>query len=296
MKLAVVGSINMDMSVCTDRMPKKGETLLGDNLNYAPGGKGANQAVAMARLGADVWMFGCVGNDSNGEALLKNLNDQGVHTEYIRVLDDAPTGLALITLAENDNMIIVVSGANGRVDIDYAQSICPKLDDFDMVVLQHEIPMETVHYVIEYCAKKNIKVVLNPAPAANVPQEIIEKVTYLTPNEHETSLIFGEDKELDALLLEYPEKLIVTRGSKGVITGLKNGTIASVPAKKARVADTTGAGDTFNGAFCVRMAKGDNIEEALLFANIAAGISTEKLGAQTGMPTEEEVLISLRAL
>lgn len=293
MKLAVVGSINMDMTVCVERMPKKGETLLGDSLSYAPGGKGANQAVAMSRLGAEVWMFGCVGNDNNGDAVLKNLIEQGIRTDYIDVLEDTPTGLALITVGEDDNMIIVVSGANAKVDVDYAKRICPKLDEFDMVVLQHEIPLETVEYVIDYCSKKGISVTLNPAPAAKISKRIIENVTYLTPNEHETGLIFGKRKNIKDLLQMYPEKLIITRGSKGVIVGLKNGEIIQIPAKKVKVVDTTGAGDTFNGAFCVRIAKGDSIKEAIRFANVAAGLSTEKFGAQTGMPTDEEVCLKI---
>lgn len=293
MKLAVVGSINMDMTVCVERMPKKGETLLGDNLSYAPGGKGANQAVAMARLGAEVWMFGCVGADSNGKAVLANLENQGVHTEHIQVLENEPTGLALITVGESDNMIVVVSGANAKVDISYAQKICSKLDDFDMVILQHEIPLKTVEYVVNYCAEKGIKVTLNPAPATLISEELIEKISYLTPNEHETGLIFGKEKDINTLLQKYPEKLIITRGSRGVIVGMKNKEIIQIPAKNSNVVDTTGAGDTFNGAFCVRITKGDSIKDALRFANTAAGLSTEKFGAQTGMPTEEEVLSKL---
>lgn len=289
MKIAVVGSINMDMTVCVGRMPRKGETLLGDSLNYAPGGKGANQAVAMSRLGAEVWMFGCVGQDSNGNAVMKNLTEQGVHTEHVSVLEDVPTGLALITVGENDNMIIVVSGANSKMDMDYAKCICSELEGFDMIVLQHEIPLETVEYVIDYCSKKGISVMLNPAPAATVSEEIIDKVTYLTPNEHETRIIFGEKDSIDDLLRRYPEKLIVTRGSKGVSVGLQTGEVVQVPASKVQVMDTTGAGDTFNGAFCVRIANGDSIEDAIRFANVAAGLSTEKFGAQTGMPTEAEV-------
>ena len=293
MKLAVVGSINMDVTVCVERMPKKGETLLGDSLSYIPGGKGANQAVAMARLGAEVWMFGCVGADGNGEAVLKNLQEQGVHTEYVQVLQEEPTGIALITVGENDNTIIVVAGANGRVDKEYAERICSNLDDFDMVIMQQEIPPETVEFVADYCARKGIQVTLNPAPARKISEELVKKVTYLTPNEHEAGLIFGEGKEIKTLLKQYPEKLIVTQGSRGVIVGMNNGEIIQIPAKQVDVVDTTGAGDTFNGTFCVRISKGDSMEDALRFANTAAGISTEKFGAQTGMPTEAEVLARL---
>lgn len=289
MKLAVVGSINMDMTVTAERIPLKGETLLGDSIHYIPGGKGANQAVAMARLGAEVEMFGCVGDDSNGEKLLENLRKEGVGTRHIKVLKEVPTGIALITVGENDNTIIVVPGANGQVDQIYADSIKGELKAFDMVVLQQEIPLETVHDLICFCAENGIKVILNPAPAAKVPLDIIEKVTYLTPNEHEAVLIFGEEETTEELLKKYPEKLVITQGSRGVSVCRKNGEVLTVPARPAIVADTTGAGDTLNGAFSVQIAKGEPIAEALRYANTAASLSTEKFGAQGGMPTAEEV-------
>lgn len=289
MKLAVVGSINMDMTVTAERIPLKGETLMGDSIRYIPGGKGANQAVAMAKLGAWVEMFGCVGDDGNGEKMLKNFQELGVKTDHIQVLKDVPTGIAMITVGEMDNTIVVVPGANGKVDRAYIDSVKTELEGFDMVVLQHEIPLDTVHYVIEFCHEKGIKVVLNPAPAAEVPMDIIEKVTYVTPNEHEAVLIFGDEHETEDLLKKYPEKLVITQGSKGVSTCLANGEVLTVPARKAEVVDTTGAGDTLNGAFSVKIAEGEDMETALRFANTAASLSTEKFGAQTGMPTAREV-------
>ena len=288
MKLAVIGSINMDQVVTSERIPGKGETLKGTALNYVSGGKGANQAVAMARLGADVTMFGCVGNDDNGRKLLDSLNKDGVNTSSVKVIDGIPTGLAIITVAENDNTIIVVGGANNMVDAEYFNSIKGSLKDFDAVVLQHEIPLDTVHMAVSFCFENNVPVVLNPAPAAKVPQEIIDKVTYLTPNEHEAKIIFG-DLDVNELLKAYPEKLIITQGSRGVSTCLESGEVITVPARKSNVVDTTGAGDTLNGAFSARIAAGDSIKEALEYANIAAGLSVEKFGAQGGMPTAEEV-------
>lgn len=289
MKLAVVGSINMDMTVTADRIPKKGETLSGSSISYIPGGKGANQAVAMARLGADVEMFGCVGADANGEKLLENLRKNGVKTDHVKILQDISTGVAMITVAENDNTIVVVPGANGKADRTYADEICPFLKAFDMVVLQHEIPLDAVYEVVEFCAENQIPVVLNPAPAAEVPSDIVEKVTYLTPNEHEAALIFGEDRPLEEILREYPEKLIVTQGSRGVSVCLNSGEILTVPAKQVEIVDTTGAGDTLNGAFAVRRAAGDDLKTALTYANAAAGLSIGKFGAQSGMPTAAEV-------
>ena len=290
MKLAVIGSINMDQVVSTERIPGKGETLAGSDLRYISGGKGANQAVAMARLGAEVTMFGCVGDDDNGRQLLNALKDEGVDTSHISVRKDAPTGLAIITVSENDNVIIVVSGANGLVDRAYIDSIADQLIDNDLVVLQHEIPLDTVHYAVSFCYEKGIPVVLNPAPAAEVPKDIVEKVKYLTPNEHEAALIFGADADINEVMKDYKEKLIVTQGSKGVSVCLANGEILTVPSIKANIVDTTGAGDTLNGAFSVRIAAGDSIEDALRYANTAAGLSIEKFGAQGGMPTHGEVV------
>lgn len=217
------------------------------------------------------------------------MREVGVKTEHIKVLEDVPTGLAMITVGDNDNTIIVVPGANGKVDCAYVDSIKEALKTFDMVVLQHEIPLETVHYVVEFCAENNIPVVLNPAPAAEVPMDIIEKVTYVTPNEHEAVLIFGKDHTTEDLLKKYPEKLVITQGSRGVSTCLKSGEILSVPARPAKVVDTTGAGDTLNGAFSVQIANGVDMKTALTYANTAASLSTEKFGAQSGMPKAEDV-------
>lgn len=289
-KIGVVGSINMDMTVQTERIPMKGETLKGEELQYIPGGKGANQAVAMAKLGADVVMFGCVGDDPAGESLCKNLKEVGVDISYIERVENIPTGLAIITVGDHDNTIVVVEGANGAVTVDYIEKIKGSLLECDIVLLQHEIPQETIEYVISICADHEIKVVLNPGPARPVKQKIIEQVSYLTPNEHETGIIFGNEKSFEELMKQYPEKLVITQGSRGVSTCLKNGQVLLVPARKAEVVDTTGAGDTLNGAFTVAITEGKEIQDALAFANVAASLSTEKFGAQGGMPTYEEVM------
>ena len=288
-KIGVVGSINMDMTVKAERIPLKGETLKGWDLQYIPGGKGANQAVAMAMLGAEVEMFGCVGDDAAGESLVKNLRDTGVETGHIKVVPGVPTGLAMITVGENDNTIIVVAGTNNHVDIDYVNEVKDSILECEIVLLQHEIPQETVEYVIALCADSGVKVVLNPGPARPVKQETLEKVTYLTPNEHEAVILFGRDISFEEMMNKYPEKLVITQGSRGVSTCLKSGEVILVPARKSNVVDTTGAGDTLNGAFTVAVTEGKGIADALAFANTAAGLSTEKFGAQGGMPTLEEV-------
>jgi len=288
-KIGVVGSINMDMTVTAPRIPNKGETLIGDSVQYIPGGKGANQAVAMARLGAEVMMFGLVGADSFGAELIDNLKANNVSADYVKVQDGISSGMAFITVGEQDNTIIVVPGANAYVNRTYIDEISEKLLRCDMVVLQHEISLETVEYVVSICFDHGIRTILNPAPAFPVSEATIRKVTYLTPNEHEAALIFGENQDVANLLKAYPEKLIITQGEKGVIAALKTGEILRVPARKAKVMDTTGAGDTLNGAFAVRISKGDELSDALKYANVAASLSTEKFGAQGGMPEYEEV-------
>ena len=280
----------MDMTVKAERIPLKGETLKGDDLQYIPGGKGANQAVAMAKLGAHVEMFGCVGADDAGKKLVDNLEKMGVETGSVKTVPGVPTGLAIITVGENDNTIIVVAGANACVDIAYVNEIKEKLLECEIVLLQHEIPQETIEYVIALCTEHGVKVVLNPGPARPVKPEVLEKVTYLTPNEHEAVILFGTDSTFEELMKRYPEKLVITQGSKGVSTCLKSGEIVTVPARTSKVVDTTGAGDTLNGAFTVAVTEGRKMKDALRFANIAAGLSTEKFGAQGGMPSYEEVM------
>lgn len=288
-KIGVVGSINMDMTVRAERIPLKGETVKGEDLKYIPGGKGANQAVAMAKLGAEVEMFGCVGDDTAGASLVKNMQETGVETKCIKTVAGTPTGLAMITVGDNDNTIVVVAGTNDHVDISYVNGVKDSLLECEIVLLQHEIPQETVEYVIELCAENGVKVVLNPGPARPVKQEILEKVTYLTPNEHEAAILFGDDISFEEMMKKYPEKLVITQGSRGVSTCLESGEVILVPARKANVVDTTGAGDTLNGAFTVAITEGMDIAKALAFANTAAGLSTEKFGAQGGMPSRDEV-------
>lgn len=288
MKIGVVGSINMDLVVQAPRIPHKGETLMGTRLDRNPGGKGANQAVAAARLGGEVVMFGAVGQDENGAKLLASMAGDGVDTTFVKVIPEENTGIAMITVGDNDNTIIVVPGANNCVDRAYIDSVRSELLSCGMVILQHEIPQDTNEYVAALCAQHGIEVILNPAPARQVTPALIEQVTYLTPNEHEAALIFGEDAVEDAMR-RYPGKLLVTCGEKGIALVRHTGEGAQVPARTSRVVDTTGAGDTFNGAFAYARTQGMELLTALRFANTAAGLSTEKAGAQGGMPTREQV-------
>ena len=292
-KIAVIGSINMDMTVKTERVPCKGETIFGRDLHYTPGGKGANQAVAAARLGGYVSMFGCVGEDSFGESLLNNLKEQRVRIENIRKISGVTSGLAIITVAENDNIIVVVQGANSFVTVEYLENVKEEILDHDIILLQNEIPKETIHYAIEFCYKAGKTIIYNPAPAILLEKELIQKVSYLTPNEHEIMIIMSDSTaeqtdSLERFIINYPEKLIVTMGSRGVKSADAEG-IFLVPSLKSDVVDTTGAGDTFNGAFAYALSQGQNFREALHLANVAAGLSVEKEGAQAGMPNLEAV-------
>lgn len=285
--IAVIGSCNMDLVVESDRRPDAGETVIGKRLLLSPGGKGANQAVAAARLGADVHMVGCVGKDAYGRMLLDAMEASGVNTAHVHELDDVNTGTAHIILAEGDNSIIVLKGANDRVDKAIVDEAWPDISAADIVLLQHEIPLETVGYVIDRCFEEHIPVLLNPAPYMDIPSAWIEKVTYLTPNEHEAALLFKGMKRND-ILCRFPEKIIMTVGKDGVVYG-EDSSVVAVSGFSVPVVDTTGAGDTMNGAFAAALSEGMDIKQAIRFANAAAALSIGKKGAQTGMPSRNEV-------
>lgn len=288
MKVGVIGSINMDQVILSSRIPLKGETVMGDNVTYKYGGKGANQAVAIARLGVDVVFFGKVGDDDNGKYLLKNFKDNNINIDNIEIEKNINSGLAAITVGDNDNTIVVIPGANIKVDKSYVDRKLDQLLKCDMIVMQHEIPLETNEYIIKLCKENNIKTLLNPAPAAKVSEEVLDNINYLTPNETEAELIFGT-KDIDSIVDKYKGKVVVTCGSNGAKGYVEGKGIVNIPIRKSKVVDTTGAGDTFNGAFVYGVINGFDIEKTLKFANIASGLSVEKLGAQSGMPTIESV-------
>lgn len=284
--ITVVGSINMDIVCQTNVFPKQGETILGERFETIPGGKGANQAVAAARLGAKVAMVGAVGQDSFGPALLNTLQNEGIDTSTVKTVA-TNTGIANIILYEQDNRIIVVPGANFDVTPNMVAKQEALLAKSKLVVMQLEIPVETVEATLALCEKLHVPVLLNPAPARNFKPEWMDQIAYLTPNETECAYMFGG--ELEATLAKYPNKLIVTLGDDGAI--YHNGEeIVKVAGFKANPVDTTGAGDTFNGAFAAKIVTGASVGEAVQFANAAGSLSVEKFGAQGGMPTTAEVL------
>ena len=285
--ISVIGSCNMDITVEADRRPGAGETVMGNRLIVSPGGKGANQAVAAARLGYEVYMVGCVGDDAYGKMMLDALAKSGVKTDYVETLDNVTTGTAHITLAEGDNSIIVIKGANALVSRAIIDKDWDVISKSSLVMLQHEIPMDTIGYIIDRCYEAGVPVMLNPAPYMDIPQEWIDKVTYLTPNEHEAALMFdGMDR--DEILKSQAGKVIMTAGGDGVLYG-ENDEIVHVAGFTVPVVDTTGAGDTFNGAFAVGRCEGMSVKEAIRFANAAAALSIGKIGAQGGMPWRDEV-------
>ena len=287
-KIAVIGSINMDMTAVSERIPRPGETISAKSLRYIPGGKGANQAVAASRLGGHVTMFGCVGDDAFGVKLIDNLKDNGINTDFIRTIPGESSGLAMIVVAENDNAITVIPGANALVSAEYIDSNWNEIIRSDIILLQNEIPEETIIYVINRLYAEDKTIIYNPAPARLSDKTIIDKVSFFTPNEHEARIVLGDDiTDIRELIGKYNGKMIVTLGSKGV-AGYDGGYI-QIPAIKANVVDTTGAGDTMNGAFAYALSAGMSYREALAFANTAAGIATEKEGAQAGIPTRAEV-------
>ncbi|RAZ69357.1 ribokinase [Planococcus maitriensis] len=283
--ITVVGSINMDLVVGTERFPKQGETVLGNLYTTVSGGKGANQAVAAARLGEEVRMVGAVGSDAFGAQLLEGLEKERIHTDGVKHTNGA-SGIANILLSEGDNRIIVVPGANHELtesDIDAHKEV---LQNSSMIILQLELPIAVVEYTLSLAKELGVPTVLNPAPAAGFTPAMKE-AGFLTPNETEAQELFGENWELE--LERYPNRMVVTLGKNGAryFDGEKHVTVEGFPTKAV---DTTGAGDTFNGALAAALAEGREFKEAVRFANAAASISVEKFGAQGGMPNRADVL------
>lgn len=284
--ITVIGSLNMDLVTVTERVPQKGETITGQSFSTFPGGKGANQAVAAARLGAEVYMLGKVGNDSFGKQLKLLLSEDGIHDQFVEISSTKETGTASITISEQDNRIIVVPGANYEVTPEWVERRESIIANSDLLLIQLEIPLPTVMKATEIANKYGLPVILNPAPYQKLPKKLIERVTFITPNESEfEQLLSGIPSEEQEMITA---KCIVTKGENGVDFYI-NHEKQSVPAVKVDVVDTTGAGDTFNGALAVAYAKTKNLKESILFAVHAASLSVMKMGAQTGMPSMEDM-------
>lgn len=287
-KIMVIGSISTDFNVQTDRKPKVGETVKGKSFSTSFGGKGANQAVAAARLGANVHMVGTVGSDEFGHLLIGNLVANGISTTLVEQVNNVESGSAHIILADNDNSIIYIPGANNEFKEERLDKLKDEMKTAEYVIIQNEIPMPIISGLIEICDELSVKIIYNPAPAEEMDLDLIDKVTYFTPNENEFSLLFPE-LTLKEGLKTYPNKLIITLGSKGV--AYYNGEeMVQIPSYKVKVKDTTGAGDTFNGALAYALSVDADLKTSIQFANLVAAISIQKDGAQGGMPTLEEVI------
>lgn len=294
--ICVIGSLNMDLVVNVDTMPKPGQTIIGSNFKEVPGGKGANQAVAMARLNGNVSMIGKVGEGGFGQTLINSLKNDKVDTTYIQTAKGA-TGVALITVDKNaQNSIVVSPGANFEVKEDDIDNNIEAIKNSDIVVLQLETPLNTIKYALNKAKELNKYTILNPAPAVKLDDEIIKNVDLLTPNETELEIISGvsieteEDiqKAAQIMIEKGVKELIVTLGSKGSLYINKEKSMFK-KAYKVEAVDTTAAGDSYTGALAVALSQDKNIEDAMDFASKVGALSVLKEGAQSSLPTLEDV-------
>lgn len=292
-KVIVVGSSNMDLVVKSERIPAVGETILGGDFLMVPGGKGANQAVAAARLGAEVYFIARLGEDIFAEASLKNFRKVGVKTKYINRTSNAPSGVALIAVDnKGNNLIVVAPGANSMLSVDDVRKAEADIETSGAVVAQLEIPIETVEFAAELAHKHKVPFILDPAPARDLSPALLQKVDILTPNETEAQMLTDVKVEDEKSARAAAEKLldagvravIVTMGSTGYLLA-QNASFNFVEAPKVKAVDSTAAGDAFTGALACGIAAGKAVDDAAAFANCVAAVSVTKMGAQPSMPT-----------
>lgn len=298
--IVVIGSTNTDMIIKVPHIPSPGETILGGEFSIIQGGKGANQAVAAARAGGQVTFISCVGNDSFGKQSLKELAKDNIDTSAIKVAEGQPSGVAMINVSENgENSISVAPGSNNLLLPEDIEKNIDIIKNADIILLQLEIPLETVRKAIRMTSSFNIPTILNPAPAQELDEEIMTNTNIITPNEQEAVQIAGFSKNsqqnstdlLNALRAKGVKTIVMTLGEKGVVY-TKNSSHAFLEGHKVNAIDTTGAGDTFNGYLAVSLAKGMSLEFAVAIANKAAALSVTRLGAQPSIPCAEEVNLS----
>jgi ribokinase len=297
--ITVIGSSNTDMVIKADHLPIPGETILGGTFFMNPGGKGANQAVAAARLGGKVNFICKTGDDIFGRQSLRIFNEEGINTSFL-ISDPAyPSGVALITVDKNaENCIVVASGANATLSPTDLLQASDMIAQSSFILMQLEIPLETVSYVAAMAYEKNIPVILNPAPACTLPDELLSHISILTPNKTEAEMLSGirvhdiESAKEAAYKINARgvKTIIITLGNKGVLVLNKN-LFTHIPAIPVTAVDTTAAGDTFNGALVVALSQGEDILLATAFACKAAAISVTRIGAQASIPYRREVLL-----
>lgn len=291
MKIVVVGSINMDYVLKTEALPKLGETISAKSFTTVFGGKGANQAVAAARLGAEVIMIGAVGDDGIGVELRDNLTREGIHTEGVHSVDGA-SGVAMINVADNgDNTIVVYPGANANLGTEWVKQHEALIKSADCLMVQLEIPMDTVMEAVKIAAQNNVKVIFNPAPAKTFPDEIFQYVDVITPNETELMKISGKEDIIEGareLITRGATSVVVTLGEQGsMFVDQENSYKAG--SFKVNAIDSTAAGDAFNAALAIKMIESNDMESALRFSNAVGALVTTKLGAQTSLPYKDEL-------
>ena len=302
-KILVVGSMNMDLFVqgCNS-IPSYGQSIISGDYGYATGGKGSNQAFAVAKLGGDVHMVGRVGKDANGDALLDSLKGAGVNVDYVVRDDEAKTGLALMLVNSDGRYVAYVSiGANYKVCVDDVRRALDE-QDIDMLVMQLEIPLETVYATVALARERNIPVFLDAGPAMTIPLDRLKGLYILSPNEAETEALTGIRVDTDEAALKAarwlyeqaaPKYVLLKLGSRGAL--LYDGAESKfIPCFKVNAVDSTAAGDTFGACLAVQLCKGAPMEEAIVTAHAAAGICVSRTGAQVSVPTEDEVQAFLR--
>ena len=296
-KVLVIGSTNTDMVIKTTKLPAPGETILGGDFYMNAGGKGANQAVAAARLGAEVTFIAKTGNDIFGMRAKELLEKDKINCDFVMIDKDAPSGVALIIVDEKgENSIVVASGANNTLTAEEVFKAEDELNDSNVVLMQLESPLYTIESVAKKLYQLNKKVILNPAPACVLPEQLFKYLYLITPNETEAELLTGirvfdvESATNAAIKLSQKgvSHVIITLGSKGAFL-FTEGKGQLIPAQKVQAVDTTAAGDTFNGALAVAIANGKTLVEAVEFGNKAAAISVTRFGAQTSIPFLSEI-------
>jgi ribokinase len=295
--IVVIGSSNTDMVIHTDHIPKPGETILGGKFFMNAGGKGANQAVAAARLGADVIFIAKTGRDIFGDQAKNQFSKEGIDTRFIGVDPFNPSGVALIIVdKKGENSIVVAPGANGMLTVNDLKKSFSEISRPGFLLMQLEIPIETVQFAAEYASQNNIKVILNPAPASTLPDSIFPFIDYITPNEIEAEMLTGvtvsdeasAELAAKALASKGVKTVVITRGEEGALL-LHQNKFYNVPVVKVNPVDTTAAGDVFNGAMAVSLCEGNDIQTAVAFACRAAAISVTRLGAQSSAPYRNEL-------
>lgn len=300
-KVVIVGSLNMDLVTRAPRLPRAGETLAGQSFVTVPGGKGANQAVAAARLGASVAMVGCVGDDAYGEQLRTALLAEGIDCQAVTPVSGESTGVALIVVDDSSqNAIVIVAGGNGHLTASVVDSFDALLSGAEVIICQLEVPLDTVGHVLKRGHELGKTVILNPAPASGpLPAEWFAWIDYLIPNESEATALTGlrvdstasADAAASALLKAGVSKVIVTLGEQGALFASASRS-EHFPAPKVQPVDTTAAGDTFVGGFAAALADGKSESDAIRFGQVAAALSVTRSGAQPSIPTFAEVQAS----